>query len=40
MPERIAPWPQAYVKGEARSEDEAVRMIEVAMDKSEGWIQR
>ncbi len=37
MPERIAPWPQAYVRGEAHSEDEAVRMILTAMDKSEGW---
>ena len=37
MPERAAPWPRAYVRGEARSEDEAVQMILTAMDKSEGW---
>jgi hypothetical protein len=40
MPERSAPWPHAYVKGEARSEDDAVRMIEIAMDQSEGWIKK
>ena len=40
MPDHIAPWPRAYVRGEARSEDETVRMIEIAMEKSEGWIQR
>jgi len=39
MPERIAPWSQAYVRGEARSEDEAVQMIEIAMQKSEGWTE-
>ena len=38
MPERDAPWPQAYVKGEARSEDDAVKMIATAMKNSEGWI--
>src|ERR1035441_1225379 len=37
MPKRIAPWPDAYVRGEARSEDEAVEMILTAMEKSEGW---
>jgi hypothetical protein len=40
MPERVAPWPRAYVGGEARSEDEAVRMILIGMEKSEGWSQR
>jgi hypothetical protein len=40
MPAHVAPWPHAYVKGEPRSEDDAVRMIEIAMDKSEGWNQR
>lgn len=39
MPERIAPWPHAYVRGEPRSEGEAVRMIVTAMEKSEGWIE-
>jgi hypothetical protein len=37
MPDNIAPWPQAFVRGEARSEDEAVRMIITAMEKSGGW---
>jgi hypothetical protein len=37
MPARLAPWPHAYVKGEARSEDEAVLMITIAMEKSGGW---
>jgi hypothetical protein len=40
MPQHIAPWPRAYVRGEARSEDEAVGMILTAMQKSEGWSQR
>ena len=40
MPERVAPWPKAYVAGEPRSEDEAVQMIQTAMEKSEGWSQR
>jgi hypothetical protein len=38
MPEHIAPWPHAYVRGTARSEDDAVRMILTAMEKSGGWI--
>lgn len=37
MPEDIAPWPNAYVRGEARSEDEAVEMILTAMERSGGW---
>lgn len=37
MPERDAPWPRAYIRGEARSEDEAVQMILTAMERSEGW---
>ena len=37
MPEHVAPWPHAYVRGEARSEDDAVRMIVTAMEKSGGW---
>jgi len=37
VPERLAPWPNAYIRGEARSEDEAVKMILIAMEKSEGW---
>ena len=31
------PWPNALVRGEARSEAQAVEMILVAMDRSEGW---
>jgi hypothetical protein len=37
MPEAIAPWPNAYVRGEARSEDEAIEMILTAMERSGGW---
>ena len=38
MPKAITPWKQsAYVRGEVRSEDEAVEMIVIAMEKSEGW---
>jgi len=40
MPEHVAPWPRAYVRGEARSEDEAIKMIQTGMEKSEGWSQR
>lgn len=40
MPEHIAPWPHAYVKGEASSEDDAVQMIVTALEKSEGWSSR
>src|SRR3954463_5203532 len=38
MPERFAPWPNTRVRGEARSEENAVKMIEIAMSKSEGWV--
>jgi len=37
MPAAVAPWPEARVQGEARSEDEAIRMILIAMERSEGW---
>jgi hypothetical protein len=37
MPKRHAPWPNAYVKGEAQSEDQAVQMIVTAIERSEGW---
>jgi hypothetical protein len=40
MPERVAPWPHAYVRGEAGSEEEAVQMIMTAMEKSEGWSEK
>lgn len=37
MPEAVAPWPEAYIRGEAHSEDEAVRMVLTAMINSQGW---
>jgi hypothetical protein len=37
MPERTAPWAGAYVKGEARSLEDALSMVVKAMDQSEGW---
>ena len=37
MPAQSAPWPGAYVRGEAHSEDEALEMIVTAMERSEGW---
>ena len=33
LPERHAPWPDAYVMGEARSDDEAVETILIGMGK-------
>jgi hypothetical protein len=40
MPQAVAPWPGAYVLGQAQSEDEAVQMILIAMERSEGWSGR
>jgi hypothetical protein len=40
MPQTSAPWRGARVRGEARSDDEAVQMIVVAMDRSGGWEDR
>ena len=37
MPENEAPWQAAYVRGEARSAEDAVWMVVTAMDKSGGW---
>jgi hypothetical protein len=37
LPERLAPWPAAYVGGEARSDGEVVQMVLTAMERSEGW---
>jgi hypothetical protein len=37
MPPALAPWRGAYVRGEARSEDEAVQMVVIAIDRSGGW---
>lgn len=39
VPPHKAPWPQAYVTGMASSEDEAVQMILLGMEKSGGWSQ-
>ena len=38
MPDALAPWPEAYVKGEARSEAEAVHMLLEGMLNSGGWV--
>lgn len=40
MPDDIAPWPEAMVRGEAGSEDAAVEMVLTAMEKSGGWADR
>ena len=37
MPDSVAPWKGAYVKGEPCSEDDAVQMIVVAMERCGGW---
>jgi len=37
MPKDVAPWSNAYVRGEAKSEDDVIQMILTAMDKSGGW---
>jgi hypothetical protein len=37
LPDAAAPWPNAYVTGEAQSQDEAVSMILTAMERSGGW---
>ena len=37
LPSHACPWPRAYVRGEACSEDDAVQMIEIAIQNSEGW---
>ena len=37
LPEWAAPWPVAFVRGEARTADEATEMIVTAMTVSEGW---
>jgi hypothetical protein len=36
MPRTSVPWRGAYVRGEARSEDEAVQMVVTALDRSGG----
>jgi hypothetical protein len=37
IPEDTAPWSGARVKGEARSEDEALKMIQIGFEKSGFW---
>jgi hypothetical protein len=37
VPKSSAPWPGAYIRGECRSEDDVIRMIETAMERSGGW---
>jgi hypothetical protein len=37
MPERISPWPCAYVRGEAGSLEIATEMILIGIQQSEGW---
>ena len=39
LPERMAPWPNAYVRGEAHSLDDAIEKICIAMQRSEGWVE-
>jgi len=37
MPDHLAPWPHAYVKGWARSIGEAIEMVRIGMARCEGW---
>jgi hypothetical protein len=37
MPEASTPWANARVRGEAKTIDDAVAMIRIAMDRSGGW---
>lgn len=37
MPDGVAPWPEARVRGEAKSLDEALKMTLIGLEKSEGW---
>ena len=37
MPDDIAPWPGAYVKGEAQTKEHAIQMILTATEQSQGW---
>ncbi|MEZ6143000.1 MAG: hypothetical protein R3B84_20745 [Zavarzinella sp.] len=39
MPSCIAPWPGAYVCGECRTNEDAVRMVTTAIHQCEGWIE-
>lgn len=37
MPEDLAPWPGAWVKGRARTAEEALEYTLIAMERSRGW---
>jgi hypothetical protein len=37
LPVAVAPWPGAYVTGEAHSLQDASDMVTIAMDRSGGW---
>lgn len=37
LPEQQQPWPNARVKGETASHDEAIKYIIIAMTESGGW---
>lgn len=37
MESSIAPWPGAYITGEARELDQAIQMVLVAIKRSGGW---
>jgi hypothetical protein len=37
VPPNLGPWPNARMTGEARSEDEALEMVLIAMERSQGW---
>ena len=40
MPPELAPWPGARVQGEARSIEQAMQMIMIAMDNCRGWTEK
>jgi hypothetical protein len=37
LPPQVAPWPDARVRGEAKTEDRALEMVLIAMKMSQGW---
>jgi hypothetical protein len=37
LPKTMAPWPNAYVQGEASSPEQAINMVLIGMVRSEGW---
>ena len=40
MPSDVEPWPNAYVRGEARSTEAAANMVAIAMSRCDGWKAR